>query len=210
MLSANALKKIFPLCVDCELWVAALIPAMEKYEINTPARIANFLAQTGHESNQYNRLVEGLTYKSADRLMKIWPKRFPTEAAALPYVNNPEKLANNVYAKRLGNGDANSGDGYKFRGRGIIQITGKSNYSSAGKSLKLDLVNRPDLLLEREHAAMSAAWFWNARGLNALADDATDEDEMEDFIEITRRINGGTTGLAERLALVTLAESVLT
>ena len=209
MLTANILKQIFPQCVDADRWVAALIPAMEKYEINTPTRIANFLAQTGHESNQYNRLTEGLTYKSAERLMRIWPKRFPTEAAALPYVNNPEKLANNVYAKRLGNGDANSGDGYKYRGRGIIQITGKSNYSSAAKSLKLDLVTRPDLLLEREHAAMSAAWFWNARGLNALADDMTDEDDLEDFIEITRRINGGTTGLEERLALLTRAENLL-
>ncbi|BCM26298.1 glycoside hydrolase family 19 protein [Methyloradius palustris] len=209
MITADALKKAFPLCAAPDDWVKALAPAMEKYAINSPARIASFLAQTGHESSQFNRLVEGLNYKTALRLTKVWPKRFPDEASALPYVNNEEKLANLVYAKRLGNGDSSSGDGYKFRGRGIIQITGRSNYADAGKALGLDLVNQPDLLLQKSHAAMSAAWFWSSRGLNALADDRTDDNDLEDFTEITKRINGGSVGLSERLALLNLIEGQL-
>ncbi len=209
MITVDALKKAFPLCAAPEDWVKALAPAMEQYAINTPARIASFLAQTGHESSQFNRLVEGLIYKTALRLTKVWPKRFPDEASALPYVNNEEKLANLVYAKRLGNGDTNSGDGYRFRGRGIIQITGRSNYADAGKALGLDLVNQPDLLLQKPNAALSAAWFWNSRGLNALADDRTDDNDLEDFTEITKRINGGSVGLNERLALLNIIESQL-
>ncbi|HEY0268652.1 MAG TPA: glycoside hydrolase family 19 protein [Methyloradius sp.] len=209
MITVDALKKAFPLCAAPEDWVKALAPAMEQYAINTPARIASFLAQTGHESSQFNRLVECLIYKTALRLTKVWPKRFPDEASALPYVNNEEKLANLVYAKRLGNGDTNSGDGYRFRGRGIIQITGRSNYADAGKALGLDLVNQPDLLLQKPNAALSAAWFWNSRGLNALADDRTDDNDLEDFTEITKRINGGSVGLNERLALLNIIESQL-
>jgi len=209
MITVDALKKAFPLCAAPDDWVKALAPAMEKYAINSPARIASFLAQTGHESSQFNRLVEGLIYKTALRLTKVWPKRFPDEAAALPYVNNEEKLANLVYAKRLGNGDISSGDGYRFRGRGIIQITGRSNYADAGKALGLDLINQPDLLLQKPNAAMSAAWFWSSRGLNALADDHTDDNDLEDFTEITKRINGGSVGLNERLALLNLIERQL-
>ena len=154
-------------------------------------------------------MVEGLTYKTALRLTKVWPKRFPDEVSALPYLNNEEKLANLVYAKRLGNGDTASGDGYKFRGRGIIQITGRSNYAETGKGLGLDLVNQPDLLLQKPNAAMSAAWFWSSRGLNALADDRNDDNDLEDFTEITKRINGGNVGLSERLALLNLIEAQL-
>ena len=125
-------------------------------------------------------------------------------------MSNEEKLANLVYAKRLGNGDSNSGDGYKFRGRGIIQITGRSNYADAGKALGLNLINQPDLLLQKPNAAMSAAWFWSSRGLNALAVDHTDDNDLEDFTEITKRINGGSVGLSERLALLNLIETQLT
>jgi putative chitinase len=210
MITADALKKAFPLCAAPDDWVKALAPAMEKYAINNPARIASFLAQTGHESSQFNRLVEGLNYKTALRLTNVWPKRFPDEASAQPYVSNEEKLANLVYAKRLGNGDSNSGDGYKFRGRGIIQITGRSNYADAGKALGLNLINQPDLLLQKPNAAMSAAWFWSSRGLNALADDHTDDNNLEDFTEIIKRINGGSVGLSERLALLNLIEAQLT
>lgn len=199
MLTANLLKQVFPRCADPAGWAQALNPALERYQINTRARLCSFLAQTGHESGQFNRLVESLNYKTAGRLMKVWPRRFPTEASAIPYVGNERKLANFVYANRLGNADAASGDGFRFRGRGIIQITGRANYAAAGKELKLPLVEEPDRLLTKEVSALAATWFWNSRGLNALADDNTDDNDLEDFTEITRRINGGTVGIKERL-----------
>jgi putative chitinase len=208
MISANLIRQSFPLCSDPEGWASALAPALERFEITSDARLCSFLAQTGHESGQFNHLVEGLSY-SAARLTRVWPRRFPTEAAAMPYARNEIALANNVYANRLGNGDAASGDGYRYRGRGIIQITGRSNYAAVGAALKLDLIGKPDLLVEKANAALSAAWFWHSRGLNALADDETDDDDLEDFGEITRRINGGKVGLQERLALFNKIKAIL-
>jgi putative chitinase len=199
ILTDQLVKQIFPQCLEPAGWSQALNPALERYAINSKARLCSFLAQTGHESAQFNRLVEGLHYKTALRLMAVWPKRFPTEVSAAPYVSNAEKLANFVYANRLGNGDAASGDGFRFRGRGIIQITGRSNYAEAGTALGINLLADPDLLLTKNLAAMAAAWFWNSRGLNALADDMTDDNDLEDFTEITRRINGGSVGLKDRL-----------
>lgn len=201
MITEQTLKTVFPQCTDPAGWAAVLSPALDKFEINTRDRICSFLAQTGHESGQFNTLTEGLFYRTAARLMAVWPKRFPTEASALPYVANEKKLASFVYANRLGNGNEASGDGFQFRGRGIIQITGRANYVAAGAALGLDLINNPDLLLQKPNAALSAAWFWNTRGLNALADDKTDDNDLEDFTEITKRINGGTVGLKERFAL---------
>lgn len=201
MLSPEQLQRIFPNCQGPAAWVDALIPAFQKYEIETPDRIASFLAQTGYESGQYNRLEENLNFTTAARLTKVWPKRFPDEASALPYVNNPQKLANRVYASRMGNGDAQSNDGYRFRGRGIIQLTGRSNYDSAGDAMGVDLIDAPELLSERKWAALSAGWFWQSRGLNELADDRTHDEDLEDFARITRRINGGVVGLKERFAL---------
>jgi putative chitinase len=209
MLSSNLLERIFPRCADPEEWAAALNPAMMKYEITSPARASRFLAQTGFESDQFNRLIENLHYKSPARLMKVWPKRFLSEADALPYINNEEKLANFVYSYRIGNGDSISGDGYKYRGRGILQITGRANYDSVGKALGLDLINNPDLLLCKEHAAMSAAWFWSSKGLNKLSDNDLDETRLARFTEITEQINGGFGGLKARLALLNLIESEL-
>jgi putative chitinase len=209
MLTADLLKVVFPLCADPAGWARALQPALDKYQINTKARLASFLAQTGYESAQYNRLVESLFYRTALRLTKVWPRRFPTQASAAPYVANEQKLANFVYANRLGNGDAASGDGFRFRGRGIIQITGRSNYTDAGRALNIDLVANPDQLLTQPIAAMAAAWFWSSHGLNALADDRTDDNDLEDFTEITRRINGGTVGLQDRLLALNAVEANL-
>lgn len=209
MLSAQTIRQIFPQCPDPESWAQALRPAMERYRIDTPARMASFLAQTGHESAQFSRQSENLRYRSGKRLMQVWPKRFPSEQATGPYLDNPERLANFVYAKRMGNGDASSGDGYRYRGRGILQITGRSNYAAVGQALGLDLIGNPDLLLQPAHAAMSAAWFWDSRGLNALADDRTDDDDLEDFTRITRLISGGTVGLRQRLALLKQLEPAL-
>lgn len=201
MLSPDLLKRVFPNCKDPAGWVQALAPAFQKHEIETPDRMASFLAQTGYESGQYNRLEENLNFTTAARLTKVWPKRFPDEASAMPYVNNPSRLANMVYANRMGNGDAQSNDGYRFRGRGIIQLTGRSNYDSAGDAMGVDLVNAPELLSEPKWAALSAAWYWQSRGLNELADDRTHDDDLEDFARITRRINGGVVGLKDRFDL---------
>jgi len=209
MLTVDKLKKVFPNCPDPDAWVNALASAMDKYEINNRDRICSFLAQTGHESGQFGTLVESLYYKTATRIMKIWPKRFQTLESAVPYVQNPEKLGNFVYADRLGNGNAMSGDGFRYRGRGLIQLTGKSNYAAAGKAIDVDLIHHPEYLVLPTYTALSAAWFWQSHGLNALADDKTGDNDLEDFREITRRINGGYVGIQERLALYKQIDSLL-
>jgi putative chitinase len=209
MLSPDFIRMNFPLCKDPQQWAQVLDAAAQQFEITTKARLSSFLAQTSFESGQFNYLIENLNYTSSSRLMRVWPKRFPSEESALPYVSNESKLANFVYANRLGNGDAVSGDGFMFRGRGIIQITGRSNYSAVGQALNLNLIDHPELLLEPRYAAMSAGWFWSTRGLNALADDETPANDLEDFAEITRRINGGTVGLKERLAVLNQVETSL-
>ncbi|WP_110947430.1 glycoside hydrolase family 19 protein, partial [Pseudomonas bohemica] len=150
------------------VFVPALNTAMGKYQIVTPARIAAFIAQVGHESAQLTVLVENLNY-SADALRKTWPSRF-SESLAAEYARKPEQIANITYASRMGNGAPASGDGWKYRGRGLIQITGKDNYRKCGDALALDLINSPELLEQPQHAAMSAAWFWSVNGLNSLAD----------------------------------------
>ena len=208
LVTAQKLQAALPNCKNPAEWSAALEPALQKYEITSKARMASFLAQTGHESGHFNTLVENLNY-SASRLMAVWPKRFPTLEFASVYAKNPEKLGNFVYANRIGNGPEGSGDGYNFRGRGLIQLTGRSNYAAAAKVLLVDLISNPDALFERPVAAMASAWFWASHGLNALADDKTDDNDLEDFTEITRRINGGTSGLKERFELFKHIDSVL-
>lgn len=209
MITADILARALPKCADPAGWAAVLEPAMQAFEIDSPMRAACFLAQTAHESGQFNRLVESLFYKTPARLMAVWPKRFPTEASAAPFVQNEQALANFVYANRMGNGDSASGDGFRYRGRGLIQITGRSNYAETGAALGLDLIAQPALLEQPVHAAMSAGFFWKSHGLNALADDETDDNDLEDFVTITRRINGGQAGLQERFALYKAFEQLL-
>lgn len=169
--------------------LAPLTQVMEEFAITTPIRQAAFIAQTAHESIGFTALRENLNY-SATALTATWPSRFPTDVAA-QYARQPEKIANRAYANRLGNGDEGSGDGWRYRGRGIIQVTGKDNYRSCGATLGLDLVSSPELLEDITHAFRSGGWFWNNRSLNALADQG-------DFLGITKKINGGTNGLADR------------
>ncbi|MBJ2181457.1 glycoside hydrolase family 19 protein [Pseudomonas veronii] len=171
---------------------------MIRYGIVGTPRAAAFIAQVGHESGQLTRLVENLNY-SADGLMKTWPSRFDL-VRATACARKPEQIANVVYACRMGN--AAPGDGWKYRGRGPIQVTGKANYAACGEALGLDLINHPELLEKPQYAAMSAAWFWSANGLNTLAD-------AGDLTKITRRINGGLTGQADRQALYDKALKVL-
>ena len=161
-----------------------------------------------HESGQLTRLAENLNY-SAKRLMQVWPNRFPALEKAQQYERNPEKLANYVYAKRLGNGDETSGDGWRYRGRGLIQLTGRGNYRAAAQGIGQPLEGQPELLEQPGPAALSAAWFWKSHGLNELADDRNDDNDTEDFRTVTKRINGGTVGLKERMAFWEKAKAVL-
>ena len=197
-----------PGCINPVKWVQPLETAMQRFQIGTIPRAAAFLGQIAHESGQLNHLVENLNY-SATRLVQVWPKRFPTLAAAMPYANNAERLANNVYAQRLGNGDEVSGDGWRYRGRGLIQVTGRGNYRNLAVALGLPLENNPELLEQPEGAALSAAQFWQAHGLNELADDQNDDNDEQDFVTITIRINGGTAGLDERRHFWSTAKNVL-
>jgi putative chitinase len=208
IITSVQLTQIMPECKSTEVWVGALNEAMGKFDINTPCRAAAFLAQIAHESAQLCRLIESLNY-SAARLMQVWPRRFPTLDKARQYERNPQKLANYVYANRLGNGDEASGDGWKFCGRGLIQLTGRGNYRELAKALGLPLEGQPELLEEPNPAALSAAHFWRSHGLNELADDRNDDNDDEDFVMISIRINGGRAGLNERKRYWQKAKSVL-
>ena len=180
-------------------WLDPLNATFDKYEINTPKRQAGFIGQCQHESGNFKTLEENLHYSAAS-LMRVWPSRFSDQATADQYANNPEKIANKVYAGRMGNTE--DGDGFKYRGRGVLQLTGKDSYIFCGQALKLDLMDNPDLLLEPMNAMLSAGWFWNKRGLNAAAD-------VSGWEEVTRKINGGVLGLDDRIAKITKALQIL-
>jgi putative chitinase len=175
--------------------VIADIPTiMDKFQVNTPLRLAHFLAQCGHESGNFKLTQENLNY-SAKRLLDLFKKYFPNEVKAKLYERKPEKIANLIYGGRMGNGVESTGEGWKFRGRGYIQLTGKDNYTAFGKAISEDICTNPDLVAT-QHALASAAWFWSKNGLNAIADQgATDEV----VTKITKRVNGGTIGLADRI-----------
>lgn len=200
-LTPTVLKNILPTCQNPEKWVRPLNDTFVKFEINTPLRQAAFLAQVAIESNELNTLEENLNY-APGRLTAVWPKRFPDAEKARPYSRNPEKLANAVYAHRLGNGDEASRDGYLFRGRGLIQVTGRTNYATIGKLLDIDLINMPDTLLEPKYAALSAGAFWHLNKLNSYAD-------HEEISEITYRVSGNHATDNERAMFYGLAKGVL-
>jgi putative chitinase len=165
-----------------------------KFQINTPLRVAHFLAQCGHESGGFRVTSENLNY-SAKGLNGIFRKYFPTEASAAAYARQPQKIANKVYANRMANGNEASGDGFRFRGRGYIQLTGRDNYTQFGKAIGVDIPSNPDLVASK-YALASAAWFWSKNGLNRLADGGATDAVVT---SITRRVNGGTIGLADRI-----------
>jgi putative chitinase len=171
------------------------IPEIQtKFEINTPLRLAHFLAQCGHESGGFRVVNENLNY-SAKGLQGIFKKYFPTPALAEQYQRKPEKIANRVYGGRMGNGDEKSGEGFKFRGRGYIQLTGKQNYTAFAKAIGEDIVANPDLVASKYPLA-SAAWFFHRNGLHKLADGGATDAVVT---QITKRVNGGTIGLADRI-----------
>jgi putative chitinase len=178
-------------------WVNALNQTFDRFEIITANAQAAFIGQCGHECGNFKVLEENLNYR-AETLMKLWPRRFPTLAVANEYARNPKKIANKVYADRMGNREEASGDGYRFRGRGCIQLTGYSNYFHAGQALGIDLVKQPDLVATPDVAALTAGWFWATHGCNDLAN-------RGDWVALTKRINGGTIGLNDRVQHTQLA-----
>lgn len=175
---------------DAGKYCAAIEAAMKRWGIDTPIRQAHFLGQIVVESAKLSAVVENLNYR-AETLMRVWPSRFPTLAIAQQYAGNPEKLANQVYGNRMGNGAPETGDGYRYRGRGLKQLTGKDNYEAYQRDSGRPVVQAPDLLLTPDVAADSAGWFWWKSALNALADKG-------DIGGITKRVNGGQMGLLER------------
>ena len=183
-------------------WVDSLNETFARFDISNPNRQAAFIGQMSHECGNFRILSENLNYKAAT-LMKLWSKRFPTLEIANQYAGNPQKIANMVYANRMGNRDEASGDGYRFRGRGCIQTTGHANYFHAGQALGVDFVMEPDLVASPKYAALTAGFFWSTHGLNELAD-------KQDHKSITKRINGGYIGLADREEHTRMALAVLT
>ena len=172
-------------------WHEALDQLLDDYEINTPLRVAHFVAQCAHESGNFVFIKENLNYRAAS-LMTTFKKYFPTQELAQQYEKRPEKIANRVYASRMGNGDESSGDGYRYCGRGLIQLTGKDNYTFFAGSLGIPVEEAADYLSTFEGAAQSACWFWEQNNLNRFAD-------ANDVRGLTRAINGGYIGLEDRI-----------
>jgi putative chitinase len=198
MVTAEQLKQLH----IGEQWVEPLNETFARFDIMNPLRKASFIGQAGHESGNFTKLSEGLSY-SAERLMVIWPKRFPNMEIAQKYARNPKALANNVYANRMGNRDEASGDGFRFSGAGLFQLTGHANFYHAGKALGEDFVMKPELVKTPRFAALTAGWFWDTHKLNQYAD-------SQDYKTMTKKINGGFIGLADREKHIAHALSVLT
>ena len=193
-LTIEQLKQLLPKNPYVSHWYDALSKLLPDYEINTPNRVAAFIAQCSHESNGFTALKENLNYRPAT-LRKLFSKYFPNDALAEEYCAKPNKqeaIANRVYASRMGNGDEASGDGYRYCGRGLIQLTGKQNYTSFADSLEMTPEDVPEYLATFEGAAQSACWFWESNNLNQWADKG-------DIVTLTKRINGGTIGLEDRI-----------
>jgi len=193
MLTLSQLKQLLPKNPYVEHWHHALEQLFPDYDINTPKRMAAFIAQCSHESGGFMVLKENLNYKPAS-LRKLFSKYFPTDELAQQYCAKPNKqaaIANRIYGNRMGNGDESSGDGYRFCGRGLIQLTGRSNYQSFADSLEMKIEDVPEYLATFEGAAQSACWFWETNKLNQWAD-------AGDILTLTKRINGGTIGLEDR------------
>lgn len=173
-----------------DMWAESLSETCERFAIDSPFRIAGFLSNTAHESAGFKFVKENLNYSTAS-LMRVWPSRFPTVEVAQAYAMNPEKIANRAYCDRMGNGPESSGDGWKFIGRGLIQLTGKNNYVAYSLACDNEALQKPEIVELPKYAAESAGWFWDVNRLNSLAD-------AQDVKGMCRRINGGFNGLEDR------------
>lgn len=193
-LMQEQLAELLPNNQNVSEWVDALNNVLPEYEINTPLRVAAFIAQCAHESGNFTRLEENLNYRW-QTLRKVFPKYFPTDAIAQEYASRPDKkeaIANRAYGNRMGNGPEESGDGYRYRGRGLIQLTGKNNYTAFAKSLDIPVEEAVEYLETFDGAVQSACWFWDTNNLNKWADEG-------DMVTLTKKINGGTNGLEDRI-----------
>ena len=193
-LTKQQLKQLLPKNPYIDHWHEALAQLLPDYDINTPQRIAAFVAQCAHESGEFMKIKENLNYKAAS-LRALFSKYFPNDELAMAYASKPNKqeaIANRIYASRMGNGDEKSGDGYRYCGRGLIQLTGKSNYQNFADSLEMDVEDVPEYLATFEGAAQSACWFWESNNLNRFADKG-------DIKGLTKAINGGYIGLEDRI-----------
>jgi putative chitinase len=190
-ITREQLAQIIPKNPYIDQWTDALNKLLPDYEINTPQRVAAFLAQCAHESGGFMFLKENLNYR-AESLMRTWPRHFPTMDVANQYARQPERIANRAYANRMGNGPEESGDGARYLGRGLIQLTGKNNYEAFAESIETPLEEIPAYLETFEGAVQSACWFWETNNLNRFAD-------VGDILTMTKRINGGTIGLEDRM-----------
>ena len=188
-ITKEQLSQLIPKNPYIDQWYEALSVLLPDYEINTPNRIAAFIAQCAHESASFTALHENLNYR-AETLSKVWPKKFPP-AVAQQYAHKPEAIANLAYASRMGNGNEASGDGWRYCGRGLIQLTGKDNYTAFADSIGITPEEVSDYVQTFEGAAQSACWFWETNNLNQYADSG-------DIETMTKRINGGTLGLEDR------------
>jgi putative chitinase len=203
MITIDQFREILPNCQEPDQWCQLLEEELPQFGFETPTQVSMFIAQTAHESNEYNVLEENLNY-SADRLRIVFPKYFRnfSPAQMQQYHRNPVAIANLVYANRMGNGAPETGDGYKFRGKGVIQLTGKNNHMKCSEFLfghEDILVDSPELLLHIPNAFGSAMWFWQANNLLAV----------NDMVALTQKINGGQNGIAQRMSIYNVAMQVL-
>lgn len=191
ILSKDKLTKILKGNNYIDDWYQSLEDNLPKYDINDINRIAAFLAQCAHESANFKILKENLNYR-AESLRRVWPRHFPTDEIAQQYARQPEKIANKAYANRMGNGDESSGDGWKFSGKGLIQLTGRNNYQLFADHVDMNIDELPEYLISFDGAVKSACWFWDTNKLNQWADQG-------DLKTLTKKINGGTLGLEDRI-----------
>lgn len=201
ILTQAKLAKLIPRNAYVPHWHAALMQCLPDYEITTAPRIASFIAQCSHESAKFTAISENLNYKW-ESLMRVFPKYFPTKEMAQKYAHNQPAIANRVYANRMGNGPESSGDGFKYKGRGLIQLTGKNNYQLFATSIDTPLEEVTEFLSTFEGAVQSACWFWETNNLNQYADSG-------DIVTMSKRINGGTIGLEERMTNYKTARMIL-
>lgn len=201
MITTEQLHKLIPTNTHVEEWQKVLVDMLPKYNINTTKRIAAFITQCAYESQDFNTLKENLNYR-AESLMSTFKKYFPTIELANEYAHNKEAIANKVYANRMGNGDEASGDGYRYCGRGLLQITGKSNYQTFANWSQIDIVDIPEYLTTYVGAIHGACWFWDQRNCNLSAD-------SRDIVGLTKKINGGINGLNERIIRYKYAVNIL-
>lgn len=195
--------KLSAFSLDAVPYWPGLQKAMSQFDINSDLRVAHFHAQLAHESAGFHATTENLNY-SADALHSVFGKYFPTQELATQYARNPERIANRIYANRLGNGPEQSGDGWRFRGRGLIQVTGKNNYRAYSIFMYADdrAVSEPALLARDPDAVLSAGWFWHSRSINLVAD-------RDDLVGVTKLINGGTMGMKDRARWLARAKDLI-